>query len=109
MMLTVFVCVCVSALMCIVKPDGSPQLCKTDEIGEIVINSRAGGTMYYGLPGVTKNTFEVCQSLKDMYDIYMSLAHSVCDTGSHHGGGLYPIHFINFIWSQLYLKRHVKS
>uniref|UniRef100_A0A8C3AWW9 Disco-interacting protein 2 homolog Ba n=1 Tax=Cyclopterus lumpus TaxID=8103 RepID=A0A8C3AWW9_CYCLU len=47
------------ALMCIVKPDGSPQLCKTDEIGEIVINSRAGGTMYYGLPGVTKNTFEV--------------------------------------------------
>ena len=48
------------ALMCIVKPDGPPQLCKTDEIGEIVINSRAGGTMYYGLPGVTKNTFEVC-------------------------------------------------
>lgn len=45
--------------MCIVKPEGSPQLCKTDEIGEIVINSRAGGTMYYGLPGVTKNTFEV--------------------------------------------------
>uniref|UniRef100_A0AAR2IT74 DMAP1-binding domain-containing protein n=1 Tax=Pygocentrus nattereri TaxID=42514 RepID=A0AAR2IT74_PYGNA len=47
------------ALMCIVKPDGPPMLCKTDEIGEIVLNSRAGGTMYYGLPGVTKNTFEV--------------------------------------------------
>ncbi|XP_011620219.1 disco-interacting protein 2 homolog B-A isoform X1 [Takifugu rubripes] len=47
------------ALMCIVKPEGPPQLCKTDEIGEIVINSRAGGTLYYGLPGVTKNTFEV--------------------------------------------------
>uniref|UniRef100_A0A665WND5 Disco-interacting protein 2 homolog B-A-like n=1 Tax=Echeneis naucrates TaxID=173247 RepID=A0A665WND5_ECHNA len=47
------------ALMCIVKPDGPPQLCKTDEIGEIIINSRAGGTMYYNLPGVTKNTFEV--------------------------------------------------
>ncbi|XP_018615989.1 disco-interacting protein 2 homolog B-A-like isoform X3 [Scleropages formosus] len=47
------------ALMCIVKPDGPPQLCKTDEIGEILVNSRAGGTMYYGLPGVTKNTFEV--------------------------------------------------
>lgn len=55
------ICYCVSALMCIVKPDGPPQLCKTDEIGEIVINSRAGGTMYYGLPGVTKNTFEVCR------------------------------------------------
>lgn len=48
-----------AALMCIVKPDGPPQLCKTDEIGEIIINSRAGGNMYYGLPGVTKNTFEV--------------------------------------------------
>uniref|UniRef100_A0A8C8HVT2 DMAP1-binding domain-containing protein n=1 Tax=Oncorhynchus tshawytscha TaxID=74940 RepID=A0A8C8HVT2_ONCTS len=47
------------ALMCIVKPEGPPQLCKTDEIGEIVVNSRAGGNMYYGLPGVTKNTFEV--------------------------------------------------
>lgn len=45
--------------MCIVKPDGPPQLCKTDEIGEIIINSRAGGNMYYGLPGLTKNTFEV--------------------------------------------------
>lgn len=54
--------------MCIVKPDGSPQLCKTDEIGEIVINSRAGGTMYYGLPGVTKNMFEVCKSLKPHAD-----------------------------------------
>lgn len=50
---------CTIALMCIVKPDGPPMLCKTDEIGEIAVNSRAGGTMYYGLPGVTKNTFEV--------------------------------------------------
>lgn len=50
--------------MCIVKPEGPPQLCKTDEIGEIVINSRAGGTLYYGLPGVTKNTFEVCHCSK---------------------------------------------
>lgn len=66
-MLIFVTCLCVSALMCIVKPDGPPQLCKTDEIGEIVINSRAGGTMYYGLPGVTKNTFEVCQSLRTVY------------------------------------------
>lgn len=57
---------CIVALMCIVKPDGPPMLCKTDEIGEIVVNSRAGGTMYYGLSGVTKNTFEVWKStLKD--------------------------------------------
>lgn len=49
--------------MCIVRPDGPPQLCKTDEIGEIIVNSRAGGNMYYGLPGVTKNTFEVWQQI----------------------------------------------
>lgn len=70
---------CVLALMCIVKPEGPPQLCKTDEIGEIVINSRAGGTMYYGLPGVTKNTFEVCQSLKiikfSSYVLYSGTKH----------------------------------
>ncbi|KAJ8359038.1 hypothetical protein SKAU_G00155630 [Synaphobranchus kaupii] len=42
----------------IMPGDGPPQLCKTDEIGEIVVNSRSGGTMYYGLPGVTKSTFE---------------------------------------------------
>ncbi len=56
-------CFCVLALMCIVKPDGPPMLCKTDEIGEIVVNSRAGGNMYYGLHGVTKNTFEVWRSI----------------------------------------------
>lgn len=74
-------CLCVSALMCIVKPDGPPQLCKTDEIGEIVINSRAGGTMYYGLPGVTKNTFEVCQSLKPVFKTaFITHSTSVLDT-----------------------------
>uniref|UniRef100_A0A670I9R8 Disco interacting B n=1 Tax=Podarcis muralis TaxID=64176 RepID=A0A670I9R8_PODMU len=46
-------------MMCIVKPDGPPQLCKTDEIGEICVSSRTGGMMYYGLTGVTKSTFEV--------------------------------------------------
>uniref|UniRef100_A0A8B9CYP0 Disco interacting B n=1 Tax=Anser brachyrhynchus TaxID=132585 RepID=A0A8B9CYP0_9AVES len=46
-------------MMCIVKPDGPPQLCKTDEIGEICVSSRAGGMMYFGLAGLTKNTFEV--------------------------------------------------
>lgn len=78
----VLTCLCVSALMCIVKPDGSPQLCKTDEIGEIVINSRAGGTMYYGLPGVTKNTFEVRSTLKHIQS-YNAFIHAclVCGAG----------------------------
>ncbi|XP_036375321.1 disco-interacting protein 2 homolog C isoform X5 [Megalops cyprinoides] len=46
-------------LMCVVKPDGVPQLCKTDEIGELCVCSIATGTSYYGLSGMTKNTFEV--------------------------------------------------
>ncbi|XP_051785009.1 disco-interacting protein 2 homolog C isoform X10 [Erpetoichthys calabaricus] len=47
------------ALMCVVRPDGIPQLCKTDEIGELCVCSIATGTSYYGLSGMTKNTFEV--------------------------------------------------
>uniref|UniRef100_A0AAR2L3B1 DMAP1-binding domain-containing protein n=1 Tax=Pygocentrus nattereri TaxID=42514 RepID=A0AAR2L3B1_PYGNA len=48
------------ALVCVVKPETIPQLCKTDEIGEICVSSIATGTSYYGLTGMTKNTFEVC-------------------------------------------------
>uniref|UniRef100_A0A8C3AZ78 Disco interacting C n=1 Tax=Cyclopterus lumpus TaxID=8103 RepID=A0A8C3AZ78_CYCLU len=45
--------------MCVVKPEGVPQLCKTDEIGELCVCTVATGTSYYGLAGMTKNTFEV--------------------------------------------------
>uniref|UniRef100_A0A9J8AX91 Disco interacting C n=1 Tax=Cyprinus carpio carpio TaxID=630221 RepID=A0A9J8AX91_CYPCA len=48
------------ALMCVVKPEGVPQLCRTDEIGELCVCSIATGMSYYGLSGMTKNTFEVC-------------------------------------------------
>ncbi|XP_056594719.1 disco-interacting protein 2 homolog C isoform X8 [Triplophysa dalaica] len=47
------------ALMCVVKPEGVPQLCRTDEIGELCVCSIAAGMSYYGLSGMTKNTFEV--------------------------------------------------
>ncbi|XP_054870682.1 disco-interacting protein 2 homolog C isoform X4 [Amphiprion ocellaris] len=47
------------ATMCAVKPEGVPQLCKTDEIGELCVCTVATGTSYYGLAGMTKNTFEV--------------------------------------------------
>uniref|UniRef100_A0A3B3DC29 Disco-interacting protein 2 homolog C-like n=1 Tax=Oryzias melastigma TaxID=30732 RepID=A0A3B3DC29_ORYME len=46
-------------LVCVVKPEGIPQLCQTDEIGELCVCSIATGTSYYGLTGMTKNTFEV--------------------------------------------------
>lgn len=48
-----------SAVMCSVKPDGVPQLCRTDEVGELCVCAVATGTSYYGLSGMTKNTFEV--------------------------------------------------
>ncbi|XP_041804495.1 disco-interacting protein 2 homolog C isoform X1 [Chelmon rostratus] len=47
------------AMMCVVKPEGVPQLCKADEIGEMCVCTVATGTSYYGLAGMTKNTFEV--------------------------------------------------
>uniref|UniRef100_A0A452UM40 Disco interacting protein 2 homolog C n=1 Tax=Ursus maritimus TaxID=29073 RepID=A0A452UM40_URSMA len=56
------ICVSVSLtppIMCSVKPDGVPQLCRTDEIGELCVCAIATGTSYYGLSGMTKNTFEV--------------------------------------------------
>ncbi|XP_039672068.1 disco-interacting protein 2 homolog C [Perca fluviatilis] len=46
-------------MMCVVKAEGVPQLCKTDEIGELCVCTVATGTSYYGLAGMTKNTFEV--------------------------------------------------
>lgn len=57
MVLNCFLCL---ASACVVKVDGAPYLCKTDEIGEICVNSVATGTAYYGLLGITKNVFEVC-------------------------------------------------
>lgn len=52
-----------AALMCVVKVEGVPQLCKTDEIGELCVCTVATGSSYYGLAGMTKNTFEVRESL----------------------------------------------
>nr|XP_020140389.1 disco-interacting protein 2 homolog A isoform X9 [Microcebus murinus] len=46
------------ANVCVVKVDGAPYLCKTDEVGEICVSSSATGTAYYGLLGITKNVFE---------------------------------------------------
>ncbi|XP_055520653.1 disco-interacting protein 2 homolog C isoform X2 [Leucoraja erinacea] len=47
------------AVMCVVRPEGIPLLCRTDEIGELCVCSIAAGTSYYGLSGMTKNTFEM--------------------------------------------------
>ncbi|KAM9804649.1 disco-interacting protein 2 homolog A isoform 5-T5 [Neosynchiropus ocellatus] len=46
------------ALVCVVRVEGTPYLCQTDEVGEICVSSGYTGVAYYGLPGMTKNTFE---------------------------------------------------
>ncbi|KAF5899305.1 disco-interacting protein 2 A-like isoform X2, partial [Clarias magur] len=46
------------ALVCVVRPEGTPYLCKTDEVGEICVSSCTTGVSYYGLLGITKNVFE---------------------------------------------------
>uniref|UniRef100_A0A8D3D3J5 DMAP1-binding domain-containing protein n=1 Tax=Scophthalmus maximus TaxID=52904 RepID=A0A8D3D3J5_SCOMX len=46
------------ALVCVVRVEGTPYLCQTDEVGEICISSGTTGVAYYGLPGMTKNIFE---------------------------------------------------
>ena len=43
----------------VVKMDGASYLCKTDEVGEICVNSGATGTQYWGLPGLSNTTFKV--------------------------------------------------
>lgn len=52
-------CFLSSANVCVVKVEGTPHLCKTDEVGEICVDSSATATAYYGLLGITKNVFEV--------------------------------------------------
>uniref|UniRef100_A0A674A3W2 Disco interacting A n=1 Tax=Salmo trutta TaxID=8032 RepID=A0A674A3W2_SALTR len=46
------------ALVCVVRVEGTPYLCQTDEVGEICVSSGSTGMAYYGLPGMTKNTFQ---------------------------------------------------
>ncbi|XP_073975314.1 disco-interacting protein 2 isoform X12 [Rhodnius prolixus] len=49
----------------VVKMEGTSYLCKTDEVGEICVNSPATGTQYWGLTGVSNNTFRVSPLLPD--------------------------------------------
>jgi len=52
-------CLCVIGMMVVVKLEGSPQLCKTDEVGELCLSSGCCGTSYWGLPGVSNSIFKV--------------------------------------------------
>ncbi|XP_063986647.1 disco-interacting protein 2 homolog A isoform X3 [Diachasmimorpha longicaudata] len=43
----------------VVKMEGQALICKTDEVGEICLHSSATGSQYWGLQGLTNNTFKV--------------------------------------------------
>ena len=47
------------AKIAVVKLEGPPYLCKSDEVGELCISSGATGSAYWGLAGKTNQTFKV--------------------------------------------------
>ncbi len=47
------------ASLVVLKIDGPPTVCRTDEVGEICMSSNATGSAYWGLPGLTNTTFRV--------------------------------------------------
>jgi len=49
--------------MNVVKLNGPPQLCKTDEVGELCLSAPYAGTAYWGLHGISNSTFKVQDSL----------------------------------------------
>ena len=48
-----------TGVIVVVKMEGTSYLCKTDEVGEICVNSGATASQYWGLQGLTNNTFKV--------------------------------------------------
>ncbi|XP_076385964.1 disco-interacting protein 2 isoform X6 [Megachile rotundata] len=47
------------SIVVVIKMEGQPFICKTDEVGEICVHSSATGNQYWGLQGLTNNTFKV--------------------------------------------------
>ncbi|XP_037935929.1 disco-interacting protein 2 isoform X2 [Teleopsis dalmanni] len=48
-----------AAQMVVVRSEGIPVLCKTDQVGEICVTSGSTGSSYFGLEGLTNTTFKV--------------------------------------------------
>lgn len=47
------------SVIVVVKMEGPSYLCKTDEVGEICVNSGSTGSLYWGLQGLSNSTFKV--------------------------------------------------
>ena len=49
----------------VVRLEGTPYLCQTDEVGEICVAGPSVGTQYWGLKGLSNSTFRVQPLLPD--------------------------------------------
>lgn len=47
------------AVMVVIQTEGLPYLCKTDEVGELCVYAGYTGGSYWGLQGLSSNTFQV--------------------------------------------------
>ncbi|XP_051163298.1 disco-interacting protein 2 homolog A isoform X2 [Leptopilina boulardi] len=47
------------SIVIVIKMEGPANICKTDEVGEICVHSQTTGNQYWGLQGLTNNTFKV--------------------------------------------------
>lgn len=54
--------------MVVVRSEGAPVLCKTDQVGEICLSIGATGTTYYDLDGMSNATFKVAPVADDAED-----------------------------------------
>lgn len=52
-------------MIVVVKLEGQPLVCRTDEVGEICVAGAAMGDQYWGLQGMTNATFRVQPLLPD--------------------------------------------
>ena len=52
-------------MIVVIKLEGLPYVCRTDEVGEICVSGSAVGSQYYGLQGMTNSTFRVQPLLPD--------------------------------------------
>ncbi|CAD5208915.1 unnamed protein product [Bursaphelenchus xylophilus] len=43
----------------VVKMNGAPKVCRTDEVGEICLHAPSTASCYYGLKGISSQTFQV--------------------------------------------------
>lgn len=58
------------AVIVVVRMDGVPSLCKTDEVGEICVNSSASGSGYWGLQGLTNQVHKIERLLAVKITVY---------------------------------------